>query len=282
MSLSFKEQWKKNFSKSDARCFEEKQILLLFAASAVRLFVASKDSIYIHVLAENRAFLPHLKYVDERKMSKNRDLGQNILPRSAWVRLSETGIRFVWRRWTARRRRRSVEPFVQPYNSVNFIELPSSFLCPRNVLIFVPPSGLLSGTFLSKWPDPTPKFTKRSDRRRIRFCSYSFLFHLVFSISFLNRIQTAESSGWLQSNFMFFLLWNFYSCRVTLHYSPACGLYYVFVLLQRPVSIYTKRIFRGVSSHLGTQLRQFEQLVKISFAIWLYRNFTFHVCFFSE
>lgn len=142
--------------------------------------------------------------------------------------------------------------------------------------------ALLSGTFLSKWPDPTPKFTKRSDRRRIRFCSYSFLFHLVFSTSFLNRIQTAESSGWLQSNFMFFLLWNFYSCRVTLHYSPACGLYYVFVLLQRPVSIYTKRIFRGVSSHLGTQLRQFEQLVKISFAIWLYRNFTFHVCFFSE
>lgn len=191
MSLSFKEQWKKNFSKSDARCFEEEQILLLFAASAVRLFVASKDSIYIHVLAENRVFLPHLKYVDERKMSKNRDLGQNILPRSAWVRLSGTGIRFVWRRWTARRRRRSVEPFVQPYNSVNFIELPSSFLCPRNVLIFVPPSGFTLWNIFIEMAWSNPEIHKK-----IGSAKNSLLFLLLFIPSrFFHFIFKSDPNG---------------------------------------------------------------------------------------
>lgn len=282
MSLSFKEQWKKNFSKSDARCFEEEQILLLFAVSAVRLFVASKGSIYIHVLAENCVFLPIW----------------NTWTREKCRRIAILARIFCHARHEFGYQGRELDLCDGDGQRGDGAEV-SNHSCnriTRSILSSYPPrffalatfwssfllQALLSGTFLSKWPDPTPKFTKRSDRRRIRFCSYSFLFHLVFSTSFLNRIQTAESSGWLQSNFMFFLLWNFYSCRVTLHYSPACGLYYVFVLLQRPVSIYTKRIFRGVSSHLGTQLRQFEQLVKISFAIWLYRNFTFHVCFFSE
>lgn len=108
----------------------------------------------------SRAFSP--SEIRGRGKNPEESRSWNILPRSAWVRLLGTGIRFVWRRWTARRRRRSVEPLVQPYNSVNFIELPSPFLCPRNVLIFVPPSYFLfSGTFLSKWPDPTPEIRKK-------------------------------------------------------------------------------------------------------------------------
>lgn len=211
MSLSFKEQWKKNFSKSDARCFEEEQILLLFAASAVRLFVASKDSIYIHVLAENRVFLPHLKYVDERKMSKNRDLGQNILPRSAWVRLSGTGIRFVWRRWTARRRRRSVEPFVQPYNSVNFIELPSSFLCPRNVLIFVPPSGFTLWNIFIEVTWSNPEILKKigSAKNSLLFLLLfipSRFFHFIFKSDPNGRVQRLVTIKFHVFPFMKFLL----------------------------------------------------------------------------
>lgn len=136
------------------RCFEE-ETLLPFAASAVRLFVEFVEgSIYTHVFSPSE--------IRGRGKNPEESRSWNILPRSAWVRLSGTGIRFVWRRWTARRWRRSVEPLVQPYNSVNFIELPSPFLCPRNVLIFVPPSYfLLSGTFLSKWPDPTPEIRKK-------------------------------------------------------------------------------------------------------------------------
>lgn len=154
---------------------------------------------------ESRVFPSH------RGRGKNTEESRswNILARSAWVRLSGTGIRFVWRRWTARRRRTSVEPLVQPYNSVNFIELPSPFLCPpllRSSLEHSYPSGLIQ-----------PR--KRSDRRRIRFLRLITIFYSFYSTSFsptsfLNRMQ-AESGGWLQSNFTFFLLWNFYSYRAT-------------------------------------------------------------------
>lgn len=162
-------------------------------------------------VAENRVFLPHLKYVDERKMSKNRDLGQNILPRSAWVRLSGTGIRFVWRRWTARRRRRSVEPFVQPYNSVNFIELPSSFLCPRNVLIFVPPSGFtLWNIFIEvAWSNPEIHKKIGSAKNSLLFLFLfipSRFFHFIFKSDPNGRVQRLVTIKFHVFPFMKFLL----------------------------------------------------------------------------
>ena len=68
-----------------------------------------------------------------------------------------------------------------------------------------------------------------------------------------------------------------------LHDSPAYRLYYVFVLLQRPVSIYTKRIFRGVSSHLETQLRDnSSNLLKYRLPFMIVEKLYFSRLFFSE
>ena len=157
----------RSWRKKDFTCSMSRANLVAFRSISCAIIrrVPSTSTCY-----ENRVFPSH------RGRGKNTEESRswNILARSAWVRLSGTGIRFVWRRWTARRRRTSVEPLVQPYNSVNFIELPSPFLCPpllRSSLEHSYPSGLIQ-----------PR--KRSDRRRIRFLRLITIFCSFYSTSF--------------------------------------------------------------------------------------------------
>lgn len=116
------------------------------------------------------------------KNSEGARFWRNILPRSAWVRLSGTGIRFVWRRWTARRRRRGT-----PNRSCSRItrsilsSYSSPFLCLRGALIFIRPI-LESGT--SYRSGCSDRMSEISPTRPSLIISI-FLFFVSFSIIFL-------------------------------------------------------------------------------------------------
>lgn len=83
------------------------------------------------------------------------------------------------------------------------------------------------------------------DNNLLFFLSFFLLFHpLLFSTSFLNRTSQWRSPALVTIKFHVFPFMKFLlSCRATLHDSPVCRLYYVFVLLYRPVPIYTKQYF---------------------------------------
>lgn len=148
-----------NFSKSDASrsrkscCFSQHQL---------RLFVASKEGCSPSTSTFYVAVFPLVKYVDEGKCRRTAILAGIFC--HARHEFGYQGRELDLCDGDGQRGdgATSVEPLVQPYNSVNFIELLPRFfaLAQRSHL----PSILYSGTFSSKWPDPTGPKVRNSEK----------------------------------------------------------------------------------------------------------------------
>lgn len=228
-----------------------------FSQHQLRLFVASKEGCSPSTSTFYVAVFPLVKYVDEGKCRRTAILAGIFCHARHEFGYQGRELDLCDGDGQHGDGATSVEPLVQPYNSVNFIELLPRFfaLAQRSHL----PSILYSGTFSSKWPDPTGPKVRNSEKDWIgeqfapRFfvwqqpfiLSFFLLFHpLLFSTSFLNRTSQWRSPALVTIKFHVFPFMKFLlSCRATLHDSPVCRLYYVFVLLYRPVPIYTKQYF---------------------------------------
>ena len=202
---------------------------------------------------------------------------RNILPRSAWVRLSGTGIRFVWRRWTARRRRRGA-----PNRSCSRIT--------RSILSSYSPVSLPSRrpdlhsshtriwNVLSKWllRQDVRNFLDTTFSYNLHFPSLRFFFHRLsfFSTStffffFFNQIPCAgkDRSSFNRISYLSIMKFSFVS-RATLYDSQVRRLYYVFVLLAA-FGFYLYKTYSSRSLPVCKQWSCFGRLVKILFVSWV-------------
>lgn len=214
------------------------------------------------------------------KNSEGARFWRNILPRSAWVRLSGTGIRFVWRRWTARRRRRGA-----PNRSCSRIT--------RSILSSYSPVSLPSRrpdlhsshtriwNVLSKWllRQDVRNFLDTTFSYNLHFPSLRFFFDRLSSFStsifsfffffFLNQIPCAgkDRSSFNRTSYLSIMKFSFVS-RATLYDSQVRRLYYVFVLLAA-FGFYLYKTYSSRSLPVCKQWSCFGRLVKILFASWV-------------
>ena len=256
-----------------------------FSQHQLRLFVASNVSTYVVLRSLGNSCVWNMPTA---KNFEGARFWRNILPRSAWVRLSGTGIRFVWRRWTARRRRRGA-----PNRSCSRIT--------RSILSSYSPVSLPSRrpdlhsshtriwNVLSKWllRQDVRNFLDTTFSYNLHFPSLRFFFHRLsfFSTStffffffFLIRFPVLEKTAPLSTEFHISPLWNFRSSvapRCTI--ARSVGFITCLCYWQRLDSICTKRILREVCLSANNEVASGDLLKYCSPVEW--RNYFSHILF---